>query len=125
MLEKMLLPVILLALTMLSGYGLAHQGRPLSVGLFTVHKLLALAATVLSVIQVVKLLNTHPIQPITWVMLGLASLAVVALFVSGALISSLKNVNPGLVLLHRIGPYFLIAAMAAFLFFLLKPIINL
>jgi ApbE superfamily uncharacterized protein (UPF0280 family) len=68
-----------------SGYGLARSGRPYNGLLFTVHKLTALAAVVLLAVTLVRANGTAPLPPGAWLAGALAGVAVVALFVTGAL----------------------------------------
>jgi hypothetical protein len=109
-LSKFLLPGVGLLLTLGFGFWLSSAGKPYNGALFNVHKLLALAAVVLAVIQFVKALKGA--DSLTWiiVLLVVAALCVVALFASGAFLS-IGNLDYNLLLvIHRVAIGVLVAS---------------
>jgi|GEM_PF-786316 len=84
---KFLIPVVLFALTLVSGFIMSRMGKPLNGVLFNVHKLIALGAVVLSVVQLVNLPGGSQSRAMLTAALALGGLCVLALFVSGALMS--------------------------------------
>jgi hypothetical protein len=102
-LSKFLAPAILFLLTLLFGVWLSLSGKPYNGWLFNIHKLIALAAVVLTVIPLYQLLKGSPIQVpwITWMIV--AGVCVLALFFSGAMMSSGKLNYPLMLAMHRIA----------------------
>lgn len=97
-LPKLLLPVILCALTLGFGLWLSLTGRPYNGLLFNVHKLLALGAVILVGVQAFAWMKAAPILLVVG-----AALGVVALFFSGAMLS-VGRMNYALALtIHRVG----------------------
>lgn len=107
MLDPRLLTVgVLFLSTLLSGYWLSHSGKPYSTLIFTLHKLIALAAVILIAVAVRRLLGA--VDPKTLLEMGAAALSAllfIGLVISGALLS-LGNPAPAAVLVvHHIAPY--------------------
>ena len=61
---KLLTPGMIFLLTLASGLWLSRAGKPLKTGIFTVHKLIALAAVVVTVLQTYKALTIPEVEPI-------------------------------------------------------------
>lgn len=112
-LSQFAIPVVLLALTLAFGFWLSHLGKPYNALLFNVHKLVALGAVILAVVQLTKIPNL--LTPFPLVAVGLA-LAALALFVSGALMSAGKLDYALMRAIHRAG----IGATVIALFFILR-----
>ena len=110
--SRFILPGILFLLTLASGIWLSNSGKPLNTVIFTIHKLIALAAVVLVVIYISNILKGMEIQALTISLLAIAGLCVLGLFASGALIS-LGKLNYEISLsIHRIAPLVAAAATA-------------
>ena len=105
-------PGIAFLLTLISGLWLSRAGKPLNVAIFNIHKLIALAAVVLAVIQTRSVLKTVEAQVVMIALLGIIGLAVVALFVTGALMSMNKPAYGTLLTIHNIAPFVAAIAMA-------------
>lgn len=98
--SKFSLPVILFALTIAFGFWLSKVGKPYNGALFNVHKLIALGAVVLAVVQFSK--TGIAGSPLLIAALIAAGLCAAVLFASGALMSIGKwNYNVTLTV-HRI-----------------------
>jgi len=69
------------------GFWLSNSGRPYNNILFTVHKLIALAAVIFIVSLFYGLLKNMDIQSIIIILIAIAALSIIALFVTGALLS--------------------------------------
>lgn len=115
-LSKFTLPGVLLALTLVFGFWLSHLGKPYNGLLFNVHKLIALGAVVLAIVQLTQTPSLLTPLSLTAVGLGLAALAAIALFVSGALMSAGKLDYALMLTLHRIGPVALLIGCALALY---------
>jgi hypothetical protein len=110
--QKFIIPGIVLLLTLVSGLWLSNAGKPLNTAIFTLHKLIALGSVILAAIQFFNILKNSEVHAIVIALIGLAGLAVLALFASGALMS-IGKANYSLVLIvHRIAPVIMIAAAA-------------
>lgn len=94
---------LLLLLTLIFGWWLSRLGKPYHGLLFNVHKLSALGAVVLAGVRLSGILNALDVDAVIIGLLVLAALCVVALFTSGALMSTGK-LDYGLTLtIHRVG----------------------
>ena len=112
MITRFVAPVIVFLLTLASGLWLSRAGKPLNPILFNINKLIALAAVVLAVIQTRSVLKTVEAKVVLIALLGLIVLAVVALFVTGALMSMNKPAYGTLLTIHNIAPFVAAIAMA-------------
>lgn len=111
-------PGIVFLLTVAFGFWLSRAGKPYNGALFNLHKLIALAAAVLTAVQLYGLLKAGQPQALAVVLLVLAGLAAVALFVTGALMSADKSAYHVLRLLHNIAPFVAVAGLGAAIYLL-------
>lgn len=118
--SKFILPGILFLLIIVSGFWVARTAKPYNPVSFNVHKLIALADVVLTVIVLVNQIKVSQTQIITFVLLIIAALSVIALFVSGGLMSALKTSSSIWLLIHRVAPFLLAGSTTAAVLFLLK-----
>lgn len=109
-LPKFFLPGGLLVVTLAFGFWVSNAGKPYNGILFNIHKLAALAAVVLAVIQLVKVMKPIQTPVLVVLLLVAAALCVVALFASGALMSAGKLDHAIMLLIHRVAPVMLVAA---------------
>jgi hypothetical protein len=109
----MITPGVVFLLTLASGIWLSRSGKPLNTAIFTVHKLIALAAVVAAAIQTYDMLKGAEISAILLVLIILIGLCVVALFASGALMSANKPAYNRLLTIHKIAPIAALIAGAA------------
>ncbi len=118
MLSKFSLPGILFILTIPFGFLLSQAGKPYNSLLFNIHKLAALGAVVWAAIQIAKMLQ----QP-GWLLIATliaAALCIVALFVTGALMSAGQLDYALMLSIHRVAPVVLGTALVWSGFLLLK-----
>ena len=113
-----ILPGIVFLLTLASGVWLSRSGKPVKIGIFTVHKLIALGAVIATAVQTYNVLNNSETQPILIVLLIVIGLCAVALFVSGALMSANKPAYPTLLTIHKVAPLLAIIAGVAVIYLL-------
>ncbi len=118
--SKIFLPIILFILTIAAGFWVSKNGKPYNTGIFTLHKLLALAAVILAAIVIAGLVKAVPLQSVIILLLVMASLSVVALFATGALMSIQKTVDSVWLFIHRIAPFLLASSVGTILYTLLK-----
>jgi hypothetical protein len=90
-------------LTLVFGFWLSRMGKPYYVPLFNIHKLFALGAIVVPVIQLSKFLKNTDSPSLMIGLLIVATLCVVALFASGALMSMDKLDYSLTLTIHRIA----------------------
>jgi hypothetical protein len=119
-LSKFTLPGILFALTLAFGFGLSHAGKPYNGLLFNAHKLIALGAVILAVLGFSRM--PRPVVSFALIvgLLIIAALCVIALFVSGALMSAGKLDDVVLLTIHRVAPGGLAICCALALYFLVR-----
>jgi hypothetical protein len=111
--SKFLIPGVLFLLTLASGVWLSHSGRPLAIGIFTLHKLIALAGVIVTAVILYNTLRLTAIPVLLISALIFARLCVAALFATGALLSLEKPISLFLLTAHRIAPFLAFVSMAA------------
>lgn len=116
--NKFVTPGIIFLLTLVFGFWLSRAGKPYNGVVFNLHKLIALAAVVITTVQVYGLLKVARPQALPIVLLVLAGLAVVALFVTGALMSADKFVYGLLRLIHNVAPFVAVIGLALAIYLL-------
>jgi hypothetical protein len=107
---KLRIPGIVFLLTLASGLWLSRAGKPLNAAIFTVHKLIALAAVVVTALQTYNALTNLEVEPIIIALIIAIGLCVVALFATGALMSADKPSYSSLLLIHKIAPLLAVVA---------------
>jgi hypothetical protein len=117
-LSKFTLPGMLFLLTLVFGFWLSKAGKPYNNLLFNLHKLIALGAVVLAVVQFSKTLKTPDSLALIIVSLIITALCIVALFASGALMSLDKLDYALMLTIHRIAPVVLVIAMVMVVYWL-------
>jgi hypothetical protein len=110
---KFLTPGIVFVLTVATGVWLSRSGKPLNMAIFTIHKLIALAVVVVTAMQMYTVLKGSNPQALLVGLIILAGICVVALFVTGALLSQAKPVSDILLTIHKVAPILAVIAMAA------------
>ena len=108
---KFVTPGVLFILTLVFGFRLSRSGKPYHALIFNIHKLIALAAVVVTAIQTFNALKIGETQPILIGLLIVIGLCAVALFVTGALMSANKATGRAMLTIHKIAP--LLAVLAA------------
>lgn len=117
---RLILIGILLAITFITGYWLGKTGRPYSMVLSTIHKLVALAAVVLSTIAVLNLhKEVHP-GSIVIIMAALSGLLFLLEIVTGGLLSMEKPPPDAIETIHKIVPYIVVLSTAITFYLLLR-----
>jgi hypothetical protein len=102
---KLIIAGILFLFTLISGVIVSHSGRPLSVGLVTIHKLIAVATVVLFGMAVNQLYKTGDgkvfIELSVMVMTGVLFLALIA---TGALLTRDIQLPEAILKVHQVVP---------------------
>jgi hypothetical protein len=108
---KLIAAGILFLLTLISGVIVSHSGRPLGVGLVTLHKLIAVGTIIITGMVVYQLYKTTDGK--LFVELGtivIAAILFLALIATGALLTREEMQLPELVLkIHQVAPLLALA----------------
>jgi len=118
LINQFVIPGILFLLTLAFGFWLSRAGKPYNGVLFNIHKLIALGGVVWAGIQFSKTFHVPDWQLV--VLLAVSALWVIALFVSGALMSAGKLNYVLMLTIHRVAPGALVLCCALALYFLGK-----
>jgi hypothetical protein len=117
-LSRFVIPGIVFILTLAFGFWLSRSGRPYNGLLFNIHKLIALAAVIVTVVQLVRILKSTDLPALSIALLALAAFCAVGLFVSGALMSAGKLDHALLHTIHRVALAALVIALPSAVFLL-------
>jgi hypothetical protein len=120
LLSRLLNPILGFLVTVAFGFWLSRVGKPYNGLLFNVHKLVALASVILAGLAVYQALKVMDAAALIVLLLALAALSVIALFVSGALMSAGKGEYRVMKLVHNISPFVLVIVMG-YAVYLLRP----
>lgn len=110
---------LLYAVTIGGGFWLSHSGKPLNTLIFTIHKLVALAAVVVTAVLFWNLLKSVDTTAAILAVIIAWGLSVVALFVTGAVLSG-KVADKVMLMVHRFTPVVWVIAAGAGFFILVK-----
>ncbi len=95
-----------------TGFYLTHFGRPYSVALLTVHKIVA--AGILVFLGIIAY-RASALSVSVWLVVSLTVIAFVAMIASGGVLSAIES-SPGIIMtVHKVGSYVtVLLAIAAF-----------
>jgi hypothetical protein len=118
---KLIAAGILFLLTLISGVIVSHSGRPLGVGLVTIHKLIAVGTIVLTGMLVSQLNKTTDGKLLVeWGAIFITAILFLALIATGALLTREEMQLPEVVLkIHQVAPL-LAVAFSTFTVYLLS-----
>ncbi len=117
-LSRMIGAGLFFLLIFLSGFWLSRNGKPYNGILFNIHKLIALGAMIFLVVVVYQDSQADPFQAVQVIAMIIATVFLLALFVTGGLLSA-RSANPPIILrLHQIIPYLAVIFTAAALYLL-------
>lgn len=102
--QKLIAAAIFVALTVGSGIWLSALSKPYNPALFNVHKIIALAGVIFTVLTFVALLKQADATFVLILMLIICALCIIVLFASGILLSAGKFSYPLLKTIHAISP---------------------
>jgi len=88
----------------LSGIWLSRTGRPLNVGISTVHKLISLAAGVFLLVTIHQRNQLVPLSGTEWIAIVVTGLCFLGTVASGGLLSSDKPMPVAVLRVHQIVP---------------------
>jgi hypothetical protein len=113
----------LLLLPVISGIVVRLVGRPPNPAVLAAHKLTAVGSLVLAILAVYTLQKSVGMGALALVLTVFGGLLLIALFVSGALLSSSRPANTALLILHMAAPALIVTAAAA-MYWLHRPILR-
>lgn len=102
---------ILIVFTIATGIWVSNVGKAIVTGVLTVHKLTALVCVVFLFVVVRGLLNGVQLYSIIMVLLIITILSIIALFVSGVLLSINKHVPQIILIIHAFTPIVTIVSL--------------
>jgi uncharacterized membrane protein YhiD involved in acid resistance len=100
----------------LSGIWLSRSGRPLNVGISTIHKLIGLAAGVFLLVTIYQRSRAIPLSAKEWIAIVVAGLCFLGTVVSGAFLSSDEPMPVAVLRVHQIGPVLTVLSTSAMLY---------
>lgn len=109
--SRFIISGILYALIILMGFVTKGMGRPLNTAVLAVHKLIALAFAIYTVINVIGLMKNMPANAFTWTMIAVSALSVIALFATGAILSFEKPAARFIQIIHNISTVLLLISI--------------
>lgn len=118
MVPRIILIGIFYIVMIITGLLLSKRGRPLNTILFTIHKITAVLAIILTIMLAHKMQKEIAINPGEISVVAIAGICLAMTFISGALLSFDKLVHPVTSTIHKIFPYLSILS-AAITFYLL------
>ncbi len=119
---KLIAAGILFPLTLISGVIVSHSGRPLGIGLVTIHKLIAVGTIVLIGIAVNQLYKTVDGKLfIELSLMVISGILFLALITTGALLTREEMQLPELVLkVHQIAPLLALVSSTVSIYLLVR-----
>ena len=101
------------------GFWLSRSGKPYNPVIFTTHKLFALGAVIYLAATVYRVHQAAPLNLAHTIIIALTAVCLLALFVSGALLSLDKAMPLFVLRLHQAAPYLAVLSTTASLYLLL------
>lgn len=109
----------LFVLTLLSGLWLSHLGKPYNSGIFSIHKLIALATIVIIGMSVYNLYKGLDLQAfISVIVIALTGMIFLGLIVTGALLSLNIPLGGTALKIHQIAPLLALISSAITIYML-------
>lgn len=116
---KLIAAGTLFLFTLISGVIVSHSGRPLSVALVTVHKLIAVATVVLFGMAVNQLVKTGDAKVLVDLsVVAFAGVLFVGLVVTGALLTREMQLPEAILKVHQVAPLLALVASTASIYLL-------
>jgi hypothetical protein len=110
--------LILLVIIIVFGFVIHKTGRPFNTLLFTIHKLAALALIVYGIFSNMKVYKYNTIGGFAGIILLLITISLVALFISGAILSIQKQSGKIILYCHILFTFLSVICYGIFLFLL-------
>ncbi|RPI21511.1 MAG: hypothetical protein EHM70_25005 [Chloroflexota bacterium] len=112
---------LFLLFTLISGVWLSNSGKPLSVAIITIHKLIALATVIATAAYVYHLYRAVDIRTLVeMAVIAVTGLLFIVLFISGALLSLGKPLPGAILRIHQVVPLLALAFSAMSIYLLVS-----
>lgn len=112
---------LLLLFSLISGVWLSNSGKPLSVAIFTIHKLIALATVIVTAAYIYHASRAVDIRTfVEPAVIAVTGLLFFALFISGALLSLGKPLPGAVLRIHQVAPLLALASSAMTIYLLVS-----
>jgi hypothetical protein len=111
---------ILFFFTIVTGIWLSNSGKPLNSLIINIHKLIALGSVIFIVVVIRSLLKNAGSSQVILTLIIVTGLFVLALFVTGALLSLGKPVNNIILTIHAVTPIPAVITIAMIIYLLLS-----
>ncbi len=118
--SKIISSGLLFFFTIVTGIWLSNSGKPLNSLILNIHKLIALGSLIFIVIVICSLLKNAGSSQVILSLIIVTGLFVLALFVSGALLSFGKPVNNIILTIHAVTPIPAVVTTAMIIYLLLS-----
>ena len=119
--SRLILPGSIFLLTLASGFWLSNSGKPYSTLIFTIHKLIALAAIIATAVTIQNLHKTAELRLAVEVSaIVITTLLFLGLLISGGLLSIEKSVPAAIQTIHHVAPYLAVISTAATFYLLVS-----
>jgi hypothetical protein len=102
----------------LSGVWVSNSGKPISVVILTIHKLIGLAALIFIGATIYSLNQAAHLNALELSAVALTGLLFVVTIITGGLLSTGQPVAAAILTLHRIGPFLTVLSTVATLYLL-------
>ena len=106
-------------LIFLSGIRLSRAGRPLNVGISTLHKLISLGAGVFILVTIYQRNGAVPLSTTEWTAIAITGLCFAGTVASGGVLSSEKPMPVAVLRVHQVVPVLTAIATGVTLYLLL------
>lgn len=114
--SRLIIAGVLFFFVLASGFWVSRSGRPYSVLILTIHKLIALGTLALLIVTVVQAQRAGGMAGAVWIASGIAGLLFIGTIATGGMLS-MEATMPGFVrTLHRVTPYLTLVACAISLY---------
>ena len=104
----------------ISGFFVSHGGKPYGVGIFTVHKLIGLAAGIYLGVRVYRAHQAAPLGTAEIAAIVVTVVFFISTVVAGGLLSTEEPMPAFVSLIHKISPYLIVASTIVTLYLLHK-----
>ena len=96
---------VLYLLIFLSGYRLSHSGKPYSIIILTIHKLISLAVALILLMVVLQFIQSASLSIIELAISVITAIALLLTIITGGLLSTDRPTPPIIRKLHQITPF--------------------
>ena len=110
---------LLFLFVLLTGIWLSRSGRPLKVGISTVHKLVSLAAGIYVIVTISQRSRMVPLGAAEWIAIVVTGLCTLGTVASGGVLSSDQPRPAAVLRVHQVMPVLTVLSVGATLYLVL------